>query len=178
MYFCPQCSYLFDISKSSQVAKTADVRTQLDKVQDLLKKIEEGVDLSEYKAGFSSDELAKNKKYQKLSDQDKMKLSQLFQETTSSGAEFKCKNCNFSREINETTLLYQINMVDKIVKTKTHEENQLICNDPTLPHTHDYTCKNPSCITHKSSNLKDAIFYKDKGSFKPIYICGVCYYSW
>jgi hypothetical protein len=102
----------------------------------------------------------------------------LFEEIISSGAEFRCENCNFTKQITETTLLYQVNMEDKIVKLKTLEENQLMCQDPLMPHTHDYTCKNPSCITHKNLSLKDSIFYKDKNSYKLNYICCVCYYSW
>ena len=96
----------------------------------------------------------------------------------SSGAEFKCNNCNNSKQITETTMLYKIDMTDKLLKIKTLEENELLSMDPLLPHTHDYTCKNPSCITHKDISKKDSVFYKEIGSYKPIYICCICFYSW
>ena len=51
-------------------------------------------------------------------------------------------------------------------------------NDPLLPHTHDYDCKNPSCITHKKPELKDSVFIREKKSFKINYICCVCFYNW
>jgi uncharacterized Zn finger protein (UPF0148 family) len=178
MYFCPNCSYSFDINKSSKVSKEVDTRKPIKKVADVLNKLENNEDLSKYKAEFSKEELAKNKKYQKLKEDDKIKINQTFDEMVSSGAEFKCNNCNFTKQIGETTLLYSINMEDKVVKIKTLEENELICKDPLLPHTQDYTCKNPSCITHKNTSLKDAIFYKERGSYKVIYVCAVCNYSW
>jgi len=178
MYFCPNCSYLFDIAKSSKISKGTDTRILVKKILDAFKKLEDNEDLSKYKAEFSKEEMAKNKKYQKLKEEDKIKMNQLFEEVVSSGAEFKCNNCNFSKQINETTLLYQINLEDNLVKIKSLEENELISKDPLLPHTHDYTCKNPSCITHKNPNLKDAVFIREKLSYKLNYICTICYYNW
>ena len=178
MYFCPNCSYLFDIAKSSKVSKEIDTRVEIKKIQDAFKKLEDNEDLTKYKADFSKDEMAKNKKYQKLKEEEKIKMNQLFEEIVTSGAEFKCDNCNFSKQIIETTLLYQINLEDKVVKIKSLEENELICKDPLLPHTNDYTCKNPSCVTHKNSDLKDSVFLREKGSYKLNYICSVCFYNW
>jgi len=73
MYFCPNCSYLFDISKSSKISKEADERILIKKLSDAFIKLEEKEDLTKYKADFSKDEMAKNKKYQKLSEEDKIK---------------------------------------------------------------------------------------------------------
>jgi hypothetical protein len=178
MYFCPKCSYLFDISKSSKVSKNNDTRIQISNLIDAFKKLEANEDLVKYKATFSKDEMIKNKKYQKLNDEHKIKMNALFEEIISSGAEFKCVNCNYSNQITETTLLYQVNLEDKNIKVKNIEENELLCNDPLLPHTHDYTCKNPSCITHKDIKLKDAVFYKERNNYKVNYICTNCYYNW
>ena len=178
MYFCPNCSYLFNISRSSKVSTNDDVRTPLSKLTEAFKKLDENSDLTKYKALFSKDEMAKNKKYQKLQDENKIKMNALFEEMVTSGAEFKCENCNYSKQITETTMLYQVNLEDKNTKIKNIEENELQCKDPLLPHTHDYTCKNPSCITHKDYKLKDSVFYKDRNSYKVNYICTICYYNW
>ena len=178
MYFCPNCSYLFDISKSLKDSEFNDTRLTLTKLIDAFKKLEEKTDFTKYKAEFSKEEMTKNKKYQKLKDEDKIKMNQLFEEIVSSGAEFKCDNCNFSKQITETTLLYQINMEDKIVKTFSIEENELLSKDPLLPHTHDYTCKNPNCITHTNPSMKDSLFYRDIKSYKLNYICCICFYNW
>ena len=178
MYFCPNCSYLFDITKSSSSLKTEDTRTVLKKIQDLFKKFDDNEDLSKYKADFSRDELTKNKRYQKLLDNEKIKINQVFDEIIASGAEFFCENCNYKKPITETTLLYQIITQDKVVKLRTIEENKLLCHDPTYPHTHDYTCKNSNCETHKKPELKDSIFLRENNSYKLNYICCVCHYDW
>ena len=180
MYFCSQCSYLFNISKSSELdeKEIIDKRHIIDSVSDVLKKLENMIDFSKYKASFSKDELNKNKKYQKLSELDKLKVNQLFEDFVISGAEFKCENCNNIKKIKETTLLYQINVSDNLNNINTLEENKLMCLDPLLPHTRDYTCKNPDCTTHKNPVSKDSVFYKENTSYKANYICCICHYNW
>lgn len=178
MYFCPNCSYLFDISKSSTGSTEIDSRKELTKIAEVFKKLDDNEDLSNYKASFSKDDLTKNKRYQKLKDESKIKINEIFNEIVTSGAEFKCDNCNFIKPIIETTLLYQINNDVKIIKNKKLEENELICKDPLFPHTQNYTCKNPNCSTHKNPLTKDSVFYKERNSYKLTYICCVCYYNW
>ena len=182
MYFCDNCNFSLEISKSSNINKDDDNRIVISKLTDALKKFEEtepqSIDFTKYKAGFSKEDMAKNKKYQKMNDNEKIKMNQLFEEVMSSGAEFKCVNCNLTKQITETTILYQINMEDNMVQVRSLEENELICSDPLLPHTHDYTCKNPSCITHKKPELKDSVFLRERNSYKLNYICCNCFYSW
>ncbi len=51
-------------------------------------------------------------------------------------------------------------------------------NDPTLPNTQKYTCINDKCGTHKEPQLKNAVFYRQKGSYTIRYICTVCDAFW
>jgi len=176
MYFCPSCSYSFDIVKSSQTSQK-DVRVNIEKIAEALKLFEANEDMSKYVASFSREDTNKNKKYQKFDDNQKAKFNLIFEELISSGAEFKCNNCNNIQPIKETILLYNINMEEKN-KIRTLEENEFICKDPILPRTHDYNCKNPNCITHKDKSKKESVFFKEKNSFRVNYICTVCYYSW
>ena len=179
MYFCPNCSYLFDIGKSSTISNI-DNRKLIPKVADLFKLLnnDDKIDLSVYKAEFSKEELSKNKKYQKLPDNFKNNISQIFNDIVATNAHFKCNNCNFTKNITETTLLYQIDVENNNSKLTNFDENKLSFNDPIYPHTHDYNCKNPKCDTHKKPELKDSIFYRNKHSYKVNYICGVCFYNW
>ena len=133
--------------------------------------------MSKYVASLSREYTNKNKKYQKYDDNQKAKFNLIFEELISSGAEFKCNNCNNIQPIKETILLYNINMEEKN-KMRTLEENEFICKDPILPRTHDYNCKNPNCITHKDKSKIESVFFKEKNSFRVNYICTVCYYSW
>lgn len=178
MYFCDNCGFSLEISKSSKISKEEDNRQTIAKLAEAIKMVEDNIDTTNYKASFSKDEMTKNKKYQKMSDDMKINMNRLFEEQVSSGAEFKCENCNLTKSITETTMLYQINMEDKVSTLKTLEENELIVKDPLLPHTHDYTCKNPSCVTHKKPEMKDAVFLRDRNSYKINYICSVCFFNW
>jgi hypothetical protein len=183
MHFCPNCSYLFDISKSSIVketnlSSTQDSDTKSLTLNDVFKKLEDKDDLTKYTIAFTKDELIKNKKYQKLTDENKQKLNILFDDNIYSGAEFKCNNCNNTKQISETTLLYEINLDNTTNnKIKNIKENKLMCKDPLLPHTQDYVCKNPECPTHKNTKLRDAVFYKEKNTYNINYICTVCFYN-
>lgn len=176
MYFCPNCSYSFDIVKSSSTQK--DNREKVDKLTEAIKKFEAGEEMSKYLATFNRDDVNKNKKYQKFDDKEKATFNVIFEEAMGSGAEFKCNNCNNVEPIKKTILLYNLDMEEKNNKMRTLEENEFICKDPILPRTHDYKCKNPNCITHKNDKLKEAVFFKEKNSFKVNYICTVCFYSW
>ena len=177
MYFCPICEYILDISKSNIKDEESD-HMNISNADDIFKLLSSNLDLSDYKPTISKDDIIKNKKYKKLSDKDKLSIDKLYDESISSGAEFKCPNCNYSKEITKTTLLYQITNDNKLTIIKDISENKLITMNPILPHTHDYTCKNIDCQTHKDASLKNSVFYKEKGSYKVNYICCICYYGW
>ena len=179
MYFCPNCSYIFDISKSSTLSNI-DSRKPISKVSEILKLLDNDnkLDITKFKAEFSKEDLSKNKKYQKLPDNVKNNLSQLFDDVSAASAQFKCNNCNLTKNITETTLLYQIDVDNANYKVTNFEENKLTFYDPIYPHTHDYNCKNPKCDSLKKPELKDSIFYRNKNSYKVNYICGVCFYNW
>jgi beta-lactamase superfamily II metal-dependent hydrolase len=68
MYFCPNCSYIFDIGKSSTNIQQlpSDDKIIINKINDLFKLLDTNnttIDFSKYKADFSKDELYKNKKF-------------------------------------------------------------------------------------------------------------------
>jgi len=177
MYFCPKCNYSFDISKSIGTDDTDD-KPVIKKVNDLIKKLEDGEKLLEYKVDFKFEELEKNIKYKKLSDSDKEKINVLFQSNNTIGAHFLCNNCNYIKEINQSIILYKYDADNTNEKNISLEDNQLIANNPILPRTHDYICKNIDCSTNKNNHKKEAVFFRDKDSYRVNYICCICYYNW
>ena len=183
MYFCPNCSYIFDIGKSNtNIIQQTDDKIIVNKINDLFKLLDNNstIDFNKYKADFTKDELYKNKKFQKIKEETKNLINNLFEDNYVSNAEFKCNNCNNSKQITETTLLYQINQDDNNNNNKNYtiEDIKLMALNPLLPHHNDYTCKNIKCKTHKDASIKDAVFYKEKNNYKTNYICTVCYYNW
>lgn len=176
MYFCPECNYSFDITKST----STDSKKILSTPEDVIKRLRANLDLSNYSVNFPKEDLMKHKKLIKVSKEDKDKLNVLFEKTTTfDKIEFKCVNCNFRKPINNSIKLYEIDFVDDNVSTfKSTGENKLLFNNPIYPRTRDYSCKNMNCITHKDSSNKEAVFYKDKRTNLLVYICGVCYTNW
>lgn len=176
MYFCPECSYSFDISKST----SSNDKKVLSTPEDVIKRFRAGKDLSNYRVNFDKNLLLEHKKIAKLSKDEKKVFDVLFDKTkTFDRVEFKCVNCNFRKEIKSSIKLYEIDFEqDNISTFKSINENKLLFNNPIYPRTRDYTCKNINCITHKDKSNKEAVFYKDKGTNLLVYICGVCYTNW
>lgn len=179
MYFCPQCYYSFDIVKATDGSNKEDTRVVLKKPSDAIKKVELDLDMTQFKADFKLDDLEKNTKYKKLSEDKQELLKKLFEESSISYAEFKCNNCNFIEPIKNSILLYQYDVDNNNEYIRTKEENMLACQNPILPRTHDYICKNEDCPTNKDKKIsKEAVFFRDNNSFKINYICCICLHNW
>lgn len=177
MYFCPKCNYIFDITKTYNV-NDIDESKIFKKVNDVFKEYEINKNLNNCKAEFKKEELEKSTKYKKLSDNDKLEFNKIFVSTNIIGAQFKCNNCNFMKEINETVLIFEYNVIDNFNSIKTIEENELFSKNPILPRTRDYICKNINCLTYTDNSDKEAVFFRDKNSYKVNYICCTCYHCW
>jgi aspartate carbamoyltransferase regulatory subunit len=174
MYFCPQCNYTFDIARSTLNKKIIENPDELIKI---IKDIELS-DLANYNMNFIKKDILKNKKYKKLSTEEKESIDELFENNSFDKIEFKCLDCNFRKQINTSIKLYEYSLEDDITLTyKSIEENKLLFANPIYPRTRDYTCKNINCITHKDTSNKEAVFYKDQ-KYKLVYICGVCHTNW
>lgn len=178
MKFCPNCLYVLDISKAN-IATDNETIEYINTVSDIFKVLPKvGTNDIIYKATCSNNDVITSKKYSKLKQEDKDKIDKMFTSNIITNANFKCNNCDYTKNITETTLLYSYNKDDVNDHIVTTEECKLLFLDPILPHTKDYICKNDKCKTFKNPELKDAIFYKHKNSYKVIYICGVCYHKW
>ena len=129
MYFCPQCNYSFDISKSTESTESKKI---LSTPEDVIKRFRAGKDLANYVVNFSKEELFKHKKIGKLSTEDKNKLNILFEKNNDfNKIEFKCVNCNFRKAINNSIKLYEIDFIDdNVSKFKSTSENKLLFHKP------------------------------------------------
>tara|TARA_B100001093_G_scaffold260939_2_gene249347 strand:+ start:2580 stop:3122 length:543 start_codon:yes stop_codon:yes gene_type:complete len=176
VFFCPDCTYSLGISKS--LAFSSEVENEKKEVKTVIEALKLlDKNLNEYKAIFNKNDLEKNKKYQKLNQNDKNKLNLLFKSNISE-ADLSCSNCGYKKQIEETVKLYEFNVMDNTKTVNTLEDNKLLTLDPILPRTRDYVCKNVNCITHKDPNIREAVFMKIPKSYNLTYICCVCHYSW
>lgn len=137
------------------------------------------------------DELIKNPVFNKLSNNDKSivinkmkeyskselgQISKSGDSVVSKECYFYCKTCGYYEIIPDRTFIF----------SRGDEKNDDIYNfnfvnyknDPTLPNTKKYNCINDNCGTHKEPKLKNAVFYRQKGSYTTRYICTVCDTFW
>ena len=89
---------------------------------------------------------------------------------------FYCKTCGYYEVIPDKTFIFSRGDEKKddvynlrFIKYK---------NDPTLPKTKKYTCINDKCSTHDEPKIKNAVFYRKKGSYITRYICTICDSYW
>lgn len=175
MYFCPKCNYTFDVSKN---ITSSDNRETITNVIDVFKLIKKKKDLSNYVAeGFTISDVEASKYYSKISSKSKKEIEKIF-ESVSSGISFQCNNCNFKDVIKKSIQLYKMELNSEVSQTKSIADNKLISKNPILPRTKDYSCKNVNCITHKETNNKEAVFYKEPNTYNVVYVCTVCFNSW
>ena len=66
MYFCPECSFSLDISKTSGIEE--DTRKALEKPKDAIKRLDK--DLTKYKPKFTKSKLLSDKGFQKLNNEE------------------------------------------------------------------------------------------------------------
>ena len=188
MYFCPKCSYVFDIGKANQIDDEKEILADVD---DVIKEYKKS-NISKFNIDVSINELKEYDKFKKLKSKEKKELEKLMDiKTSSSNVTFQCNNCGYSENIDKSILIYKvevnhkssgggtkndINQID--TKNSTVDDFKLIAMNPILPRTRDYNCKNLKCITHTNKVKKEAVFYKDPETYNVNYVCTVCYHSW
>ncbi len=94
---------------------------------------------------------------------------------------FACNHCGFFEIIPPKTIIFSQKMDSESPDTTSFitEDYKYMIYDNTLPRTKNYTCKNQQCKTHKTPNLKDAVFFRENIiNHQLIYMCAVCEHYW
>lgn len=175
MFICPKCNYSYMISKNKSLT---DDKISITKVNQVFKILDENINA--YSFDFPVDKLKKSKRFAKLDKDMQKKLLDNFtsKKKVEINTVFQCTNCSNVEPITTTVKLFEIRKDKEGSKQLESYEIDYYINDPTLPRTRDYNCKNPDCITHKKSDSKEAIFFREKGSYQLKYVCTVCSHIW
>lgn len=172
MNYCPNCSYLLDINKEE--ASKKDSGKIIDSLEQLFLLLSNKTDIVNYTITISKESIVKSKKYNKLTNDQKHSIDQLY-ENINYTVRFICNNCTYNKKIDKSVMLYKLILYDnEEIIVKSEEEILLMKHDILLPHITDYTCPNSNCKTNKENIIKDALFYKDNNSYKMRYLCCVC----
>lgn len=174
MYFCPQCSYSFDVKKA--MSSNSD-KEEVSSLSILLKKLKNKDDISNIKLTINKNTLLSDDKFKKLKENTRNKVLSLY-DSSNNKVIFNCLNCNFKSNIDKTIKLYHLDLQVENQNVLSVEDCKILSKDPILPRTKDYNCKNINCISHKNKANKEAIFFKDKSTYKLNYVCTICYTNW
>lgn len=179
-----------DQDLSSSDFEISNSESQSNSVIDLIQKIKGGSDTESDLKKLDLSELTKNPEFNKLTNNQKSlvinkineeqdnldKLLKPVDSVVNKECYFLCKTCGyyeiipdkmfiFSRGDEKKDDIYNFNFIQ-------------YKNDPTLPTTKKYICINEKCVTHNKADLKNAVFYRQKGSYSTRYICKVCDSFW
>jgi hypothetical protein len=190
MYFCPKCGFLLDITKvDTNVGSNTNTvkKKSLNNINSIIKKILNDDSLEDYNIMIDLNSLEDNSKYKKLSNDNRIKVYNTISEnvylskpTINTNAGFACNNCAYTKNINDSLLLYSKNFTKTVKTNYNPNDYKLIINDNTLPRTRDYNCKNINCITNDKKNKsinKEAVFFRS-GNFDVTYVCTICAFGW
>ena len=175
MFLCPKCNYSYMITKKKN---SSDDKISITKVNKVFKILDENI--LAYSFDFPIEKLESSKKFLKLSKDIQKKLLDNFKnkKKIEINTMFTCTNCSNFEPITTTVKLFEIRKDKESAKKLKKYEIEYYINDPSLPRTHDYNCKNPDCITHTKGTEKEAIFFREKNSYQLKYVCTICSYLW
>jgi len=103
----------------------------------------------------------------------------LYIRNAEAGVTFYCKNCNFTKNPEDTNASFCVstNYQDEAIKYSMFI-NPNIKHDPTLPHVNNIPCPSKDC-TKEESKENDVIYMKyDPQNMKYVYFCNHCDYFW
>ena len=175
MFLCPKCDYSYMITKNKSLS---DEKIQITKVNQVFKILNDN--LSAYEFKFPIEKLKKSKRFSKISKENQKRLLDNFsnKKKVEINTIFLCTNCSNTEPITTTVKLFEIRKDKESSKRLKDFELDFYINNPTLPRTSDYTCKNPDCLSHVDKTNKEAVFFREKDSYQLKYICNVCSHIW
>jgi uncharacterized protein with PIN domain len=89
---------------------------------------------------------------------------------------FECTNCGYGEALKDNTLVIRrlptnVNLIQDFEDKTKYKD---LVNASELPHTRRYVCPNEKCESHTNPELREAVFDRQNGSYKTIYVCKQC----
>jgi hypothetical protein len=180
MAFCSECNTFYDLSKKvdNNLLQTGGKYDENKIIDMLLNKqlIDPEV--------LSTVDLKKNDKFNKLQTNEKHMMNNILENYNKKSLDgglkddvyYNCFKCGHIEKLQSKELVYS-DTINPHYNT-TNIDMTYLKHDSTLPITSQYDCYNKKCPTVKNSELKKAIFVRQKNSYGLIYQCLVCSTAW
>jgi DNA-directed RNA polymerase subunit M/transcription elongation factor TFIIS len=193
MLFCPNCNNILNISKSSQVKPKVETEPETISSSEsdtnnstIINKLLNNETLTDEEIkNIDKKEIQKDEEFIKLDKKKKSILNKKITELSnptideSLKAFYVCKNCGFSKEIPNDTLIISKADLENTSETRINTERfKNMIYSKILPHTRAYICPNKDCPCHKNNTLREAVFYRPTQSLQTWYTCMACQSYW
>ncbi len=184
MSYCPKCSNIYNISKSTKIQSGGNnIETIIQKIMN-----EENIDdvvITEQ----DLENLSKNNMYKKLSNKEKDNIFNHLNDKIHKKKidktinklniiNFVCKNCGNNEPIKEGTLILSRSDITDYSKSSDISDSVEYLKMKILPKTRNYNCPNDKCESHSDPKKKSAVFVRLNMSYHIKYICESCETSW
>ena len=182
MLFCPECDSLLDINKQTSES-TFNKNMDIKENETILKKMLNSEDITDKEvASVNIDIITETQTYLKLDKKTKQSINKKITDLINKlkkthGFIYKCHKCGYTKPLVEQTLIMsKIGNDSKAPITPQKIIN--VMNDKILPHTRNYICKNPKCISNTDITKRDAVFFRLDNSLQTWYVCTACKTYW
>lgn len=170
--------------KVDERADEKEVDVDVDKISEIIVRLSRDEKIAESElSDYRMEQFTKHKTYQKLEKKIKaavqVKLLSFFEKIEdSTSAFYVCKNCMYSKTIDEGTLISS--------KTGLGGNNSYINPDKLknrihskiLPYTKNFICIKKDCESHTNPKKKEAVFFRVGDSLQVWYTCRSCESYW
>ena len=168
MSFCSKCSYIMDISNSSNIES---LNYQTKSNNDLVNMILSGEIINIVYAREELSKFEKSDNYKKLNKKQKKQVKEEFKKflkkkliRKQATYYYYCLNCKNYKSLENGELLSTEFFYKKQI---INEDYKIICSNPTMPRIRNFSCK--KCKSF------EGIIYKSPGTFNTKLICCKCY---
>ena len=170
MFFCPRCRSLYTINKPAMTGGS---------VEDMVSRIAHGRPIRDrHVAGVTLESLKGHPEMARVSKAQKKEIETAISEhnqelEVQTEAVFLCDSCGYIEPIQPGTVVYSKDYGDM----GEGEDLDYAVYDPAAGRTRTYLCPEPSCGTHQTPELREAVLVKDSFGVL-VYICTVCQARW
>lgn len=172
------------------LSETSSQKGGLDNVNDIITKIKKGMSITpDMVKGIKESDILNSSGYKQLPSKDKdlifntimdnvdVKFKPYENTEIKSPLYFLCKNCGYFEQMKEGTIVAS-RAPTEIISYQDRSTYRDKIFDKTLPITRRYICPNKECESQKDLSKKQAVFFRETGTFKVVYVCKTCQTIW
>jgi hypothetical protein len=172
------------------LSETSSQKGGVDNINEIISRIKKGMTITpDMVKGIKESDILNSSGYKQLPSKEKdlifntimdnvdVKFKPYENKEVKSPLYFLCKNCGYFEQMKEGTIVAS-RAPTEIISYQDRTTYRDKIYDKTLPITRRYICPNKDCSSHKDLSKREAIFFRETGTFKVVYVCKTCQTIW